>query len=372
MSSSGCPAACRATIRARVRLPDPVLFACPLALYAIGLDALRTTTKAVAGVPLVYRQLAWGVVAATTGAVAAAIPPSWYRRTAVVGWCVTVILLLAVLTQPPTNGARSWFRLGPLSLQPAELAKLTATLATAAILAHRRKTLKHWLGAAAFCLIPAGLIVAQPDIGNASLFIPIWIAAVLASRPRRSVALAHLLVVAVCAALLLPTLTAEQRARLASFLHQSDYATRPDAEGYQLHQAKRAIMLAGLWGSAQARETHIPMAYNDFIFSLTMAHRGLLGGTAILVLYALLIGRLTWLAESCSHRFAALYLVGTAAWLGAQATANLAMTVGLAPITGITLPFVSYGGSSLVVSCTALTIAWRLKPRARPPAFAFD
>lgn len=340
---------------------DLVLILCGLVLYAAGLDALAATSEHVAGIPLIYRQLAWGAVAMLAALACCSLPTRLYRLMGWPAWVLTVILLAAVLTQRPINGARAWFRLGPISFQASELAKLSVPLALAAWLSRRRPTtVRRAAIAAATALVPVALITVEPDIGNAAVLTPSWLAAIFAARPRWHVAALHVALMLAVPAALVPFLTSEQRARLVVFATQSDFDQKPSDEAYQLFQARRVVMLAGTFGSDEACAVHVPMAYNDFVFSKVIARRGLAGAGLVLACYALLVWRFTVMASAARRPFTAYFITATAAWFATQTCINLAMTVGLAPITGITLPFVSYGGTSLVVSCTSLAVSWRL------------
>lgn len=339
-------------------VPPLFLAGAGVVLYLLGLDALLATSHKVAGIPLFYRQLAWGAIAALAASVCYVVPFRYYRRLAAVAWVVSLVLLAAVLTQRPINGARAWFRLGPISLQASELAKITVPLALAAWYSRRRpERLINWAGGAAIVTLPVALIATEPDIGNAIVLVPSWLAVFLASRPRWPLVMLQFLLFAAASLAAIPLLTPEQRARVVSFATQSDFANAPTGEGYQLFQAKRAVMLAGLFGSQEACDVHVPMAHNDFVFTLLVARRGLVGAAAVLICFACLIWSLTVMAATVRSRFAAYYLIAVAAWLGTQVSINVCMTVGLAPITGITLPLVSYGGTSLVVTCCSLAIA---------------
>ena len=204
------------------------------------------------------------------------------------------------------------------------------------------------------------LTAMQPDVGSAVVLLPMWLGVLFAAGASWRWLMLHVALIAAAAAAAWPMLTPEQKARFAAFLTQRDFGPVPKAEGYQLHQSKRVIIHAGMIGNPAALDVHLPMAHNDFIFALVVGRRGLVGAVAVIVALVTIAVRLMGRALAVRDRVGALMAVGVACWLSAQGLTNLAMTVGLAPITGITLPLVSYGGTSMVAVMAALAVSFRL------------
>lgn len=331
-------------------------------LVALGLDAVATATDSWTGADLVERQLAWTCVGLLALAITRYASPSWFHTLAYFAYGISLALLVVVLRSEPINGSRSWLRAGPVGLQPSEVAKLAyvAALARYCSLEARAKSWLACAGAILLTVLPIGLILRQPDLGTALLFPPTMLAVLCSA----GVPLRRLAVIVAMGVTALPVawqhMNATQRARITGFLTQSDTGERPRDGGYQLYQSKLMIALGGATGSDVALDEHLPMAHNDFIFSVVAGRWGLVGATTLISLFGLLIGRGARIAERCVSPFAQRLATGIVALLATQGLVNLAMTVGLAPITGLTLPFVSYGGSSLAVSFLAAGILLNL------------
>lgn len=271
------------------------------------------------------------------------------------------LLLLVQLFGTEVNGARSWLYLGPLpGFQPSELAKLALIPALAGVLAKRvLRTPLDYPGPLLLILVPVGLVLREPDLGSALVLFTVGFGMLLL----RGLPRTHLLLL--LAGLLLlpgvawPNLEPHQRARLTTFV-------RPDAEplgsGYQVIQARIAVGAGGLWGQGHGRGTQtqngfVPYPATDFIFPVLAEEGGFVGASALLLLYGGLFVCLARMAWRCPQPDDQLIIGGVLLLLGVQALVNLSMTLGLAPVTGITLPLVSSGGTSLLATLAALTLA---------------
>lgn len=257
----------------------------------------------------------------------------------------------------PVNGARAWISLGFFKLQPSELTKIAFVLVVAQYLRFRR-THRKFLGLlpiAAITFVPLALILKQPDMGTALLFIPSLFAMLAAAGAR----LRHLFLIVLCAGLaapaVYPLLRPYQKARILAVIGQ----IRGEKEG--AHDINyQSLTAQGLAGSgrwigngdahtrALARFNPLPERHNDMIFSVIVARFGFLGGVAVMGLYlAWIVGALL-AAAVCKDPFGRLLCVGLAAFIGTQLVVNVGMNIGLLPIIGITLPFLSHGGSSMI------------------------
>ena len=340
----------------------PVLAA--LGLSLIGLEAIGTTEGALAS-----RQ---GVFLLVGIAVAAAVGLPNYRWAERAAWplvAVAIGLLLFVLVPGvpdflvhPRHGARRWINLGFTQLQPSEVAKFAAILGVAAWLrrSEHHRTLLGLLVPFALMLGPALLVLIEPDLGTALLFAPTVVVMLLAAGAR----VRH--IAAICLAALLavpaayPILRPHQRDRVDALIAQlkgDDRFVR--SIGFQ---ADRAITLAGAGGLTgqgveQAglllRENALPEEHNDMVFAVVACRWGMLGGAAVWLLsLAFSLGGFL-VAATCRDPFGRLVATGISAIFFVQMAVNTGMTIGMLPITGITLPFVSYGGTSLV-ACWAM------------------
>ena len=294
------------------------------------------------------------------------------------------LLLLAAVFFVGTsvNGAKRWIDLGPAMLQPSELMKLGVILVLARWIRFRddRKT---FLGLAVpFLLtaVPIALILRQPDLGTALLFVPVLMVVLFASgaRPR------HLGLVVAMAILCTPLLYAfalkdYQRERVKTFLTFSSADSDPEArrmqrqEGWQTHQARLAVAAGGLGGAGwaeglQNRAGAVPEHQTDFILTVLAEEGGFAGVCLLSVLYGVLFVSLAGIARRSRDPAGKLLVTGVIALLASQAYVNAAMVVGLGPVTGVPLPFLTYGGTTTLTSFTAVALALNVGAR---PGFDF-
>jgi cell division protein FtsW (lipid II flippase) len=209
--------------------------------------------------------------------------------------------------------------------------------------------------------VPVGLILKEPDLGSAMLFVPVLFGMLFAAGAR----LRHLVLVGLLGLSALPAfwwgMNAEQKSRITSLFHQQDGGPAPEGDGYHQHQAKLVLALGGVFGSEfggmpldDVDAYHLPAGQTDFVFCWVGERWGLVGGVLTLLLYALLFAKGLQIAAATREPFGRLVAVGIVTLLASQAIINAGMTVGLMPIAGITLPLMSYGGSSLLSTCAAL------------------
>ena len=273
-----------------------------------------------------------------------------------------IIGLVLVLTPlgEVVQGAQRWISVGPIQLQPSELAKLATILALAAYLASRKGDMNTLaLGiACAIVALPVTLIFLEPDLGTAGVFVFLLVAMLLVGGARlRHFGLLLLTgVVAVATVLQLGLLQDYQIERITAFLDKN-----PDvqSEAFQLTQSKIAIGSGGLEGKGfqtdrtQTALDFIPEQHTDFIFTAVGEQLGFLGSATLLALFGFLIWRALRIAAISRDLLGTLVAGGIAAMWAFQLFVNVGMTMGIMPLTGITLPFISYGGSSLLINFIA-------------------
>ena len=269
------------------------------------------------------------------------------------------------------NGARSWIRVGPLSVQPSEFLKIAVVILAADLLTRRRDD----LGDRTMTLFPLGLIatvgaglcLAQGDLGaavvlGAIVFSVAWVAGV------PLVPLSGLAVGAIGAGLLFVVSSPRRLDRFTAFMN---IAEEKDHLAYQSYQGYLSIASGGLSGSgiggSNAKLGYLPYAHSDFIFAVIADELGLIGTIAVIGGFVMLVALGVQTAIAAPDRFGMLLAGGVAAWFGVQAIINIGGVVGFMPVTGLTLPFFSAGGSSLFVSMTAagllLSVARRINSR---------
>lgn len=269
------------------------------------------------------------------------------------------VLVPAVPTSivAPRNGARSWINLGFTDFQPSELAKIAFVLVLAKYLRYR-DNYRRFLGLlppALIAFVPVALITLQPDLGTASLFIPALFAVLVAAGAK----LKHLAVVVLIAALAAPAafplLRPHQQQRIVALFQQIE-GDRSAAQDLNF-QSFTAQTMVGAGGAAGLSDDHarallyynrLPERHNDMIFAVIVNRFGMLGGLVVFGLYLLWMVGAFLTAGLTRDPFARLLVVGLAAFIAGQMFINIGMNIGLVPIIGVTMPFVSYGGSSLL------------------------
>ena len=344
------------------RVPWSVVTAASL-LAALGLAGISRGDQLVGSGLHFHRQLIWMALAVPALIMAAWVPYRSLRPASYLLFGVTTLLLLVVFLMPAHHGARRWIPMGVFDMQPSELAKLTYILALSHYLMFRRN-FRHFLGLFIpflLTLVPLVLVLKEPDLGTALLFLPMLFAMLLAAGAR----VRHLVLIGMMGVAVTPVLwlgmNVEQKSRVVSLLTQVENGPAPRGDGYHLFQSKRMLSLGGTWGSDLAgmpvddpAAYHLPAARTDFVFCLIGERFGLIGSLLTLATYAVLIIKGLSIAASTREPFGRLLATGIVTLLATQAIINTGMTVGLMPITGMTLPLVSYGGSSLVATAIAL------------------
>lgn len=347
---------------------DPVLVLTVLALSAIGVAAIYSATfhrlqlQGVDPAGFMNRQLiSLGVGVA--GMVAAAVIDYRYARVySPLIYLGAVGLLVAVLTPlgSSVHGSQSWINLGGFQLQPSELAKVALVIALAALL-HERKGDPNLLtigGAVVLLAVPSGLILLQPDFGTFLVF-P-WTAFVLllvgGTRARYLIGLTALAVGGATAVFQLKLIELQeyQIARLTAFLDPGNTEIAKTT-AYNTNQSLIAIGSGGFAGKGfmegtQTNLSYVPANHTDFIFTVVGEEFGFLGSAVVLGLFAVLLWRGLRIAALAKDLFGTLLAAGAVAVFSVQLLVNVGMTVGIMPVTGIPLPFVSYGGTSLLAS----------------------
>ncbi|MFZ9880956.1 MAG: FtsW/RodA/SpoVE family cell cycle protein, partial [Phycisphaerales bacterium] len=363
----------------RLRLLTPAWLAVGAALFLslLGISAIAVTRPELAARQGVF--LAVGVGCAL---LAALVPPrqmrvfSWFLLALALALLVFVLLPFVPRSLvTPRNGARAWINLGVSDFQPSELAKIAFILCLSQWLSLQGapRTLRALVMPSLLLAVPVGLIVLEPDLGSALLFLPTVLAMLLAAGAR----LRHVLPALALAAIVAPVayfavLKPYQRARIDAIVAQIKGDTRYERDiGFQGWRAMRLVGSGGMLGNeaeharALVVRNALPEEHNDMIFAVVGCRHGFLGGAAVLGAYALFALSAFTVALSVRDGFSKLVAVGIGALIFGQLSVNIGMTIGLLPITGVTLPFVSYGGSSLLACWTLAGIL--LGIGIRPP-----
>jgi len=281
--------------------------------------------------------------------------------------CFLLVLVLIPGLGVAYGRTRNWLALGPLAFQPVEIAKLGLILSLAVWASVQRPAWFHirsWsFGLAPFLVVlgvVVGLIALQPDVGSMAIVVAIAIAIAFAA----GTPWLHLAALVATGAVLLGSLIAAapyRLARLTAFLHPE---LDPKGISYQVNQALLAVGSGGIFGEglghSRQKFSFLPEVISDSIFAIIAEELGFVFSLALLALIAYVIWRVLRNAMDATDEFDRLVLVGIAAWWGAQSTVNIGAMVGMLPLTGLPLPFVSYGGTSMVVALAAAGIVVNL------------
>jgi cell division protein FtsW len=309
------------------------------------------------------RQATWLVLATAALVCTVRVDYRSWRRLALPLLVVTAVLLVAVLHPAlgvEVNGARSWFDLGPARLQPSEVAKLALLVFSADLLARRahrvddsRLTLRPVLLVGGVVI---GLILAQSDLG-AAIVVGAIVMSVLFLAGIPLARLGGVLALASAGILALALRETYRRDRLLVFLNPTEDPLRA---GYQITQSLTGVASGGLLGvglgASRAKYGFLPNAHTDFIFAIIGEELGLVGAVLVVGMFVAFAVLGVRTALRAPDRFGMLIAGGITAWILAQALVNIGGVLGLLPITGLTLPFISFGGSSLVVTMAATGI----------------
>ncbi len=343
---------------------DPPLLLAALGLTAIGLAMIYSATfhglEARGADPMhfVNRQMMALVLGLVAMVAVMAFDYRVYRAWAPVLYAASLVMLVVTaLTGTTVNASRAWIVIGGFQFQPAEFAKPALILMLAMLFQERREDalgLRALIEALVIAALPMGLILLQPDLGTAIVFVAITFGVLLLARVhvRYMVALALIGVLSMVGALQLNVLQEYQVARLTSFLNaESDL----QGAGYNVNQAQIAVGSGKFTGQgftkgSQTALSYVPENHTDFIFTVLAEEFGFVGGAILLALFALLLWRAIRIAAISRDTFGTLIAAGIVAVFSFQLFINVGMAIGIMPVTGLPLPFVSYGGTSLIGS----------------------
>jgi rod shape determining protein RodA len=339
------------------RLPWSIVIS-SAAIMATGVSVLaRSEQLTESPGRLLSQQIVWMILGL---ALAGGIVAIGYRRIASYSefiFVASIAALAAVYAFPSVNGAHRWIRFGGIGVQPSEFAKLAYILALARYSMHRDLAagFTMLLPPLAMAIVPMLLILREPDLGTSLVFLPVMFAMLLAAGARKR----DLFRLAVAGLLLAPLLwsqmSREQRSRITALWEQNGPHEKATPDGFHLDQAKRMFAAGGVWGSFFAPASdddlppcRVPEPFTDSVFCVLGERFGLVGAGLLLTFFASLIAGCTHIAATTEEPFGRFVAVGVAALFATEVVVNTGMMAGVLPITGLSLPLVSYGGSGLI------------------------
>jgi cell division protein FtsW len=361
---------------ARTLKPDKILFLATLLLISVSLIMVYSASAVMAqerfrqADHFLIRQTLWAALGLAVMAIVMRIDYRLYRHPAVtramVG--VTVLTLAAVLFGPSINGTRRWFGVGGIGIQPSEFAKLAVIVFVAASLEKRMARISEVVYAlspiAITVSVVLGLILLEPDFGSAmTMLVVVAVMVFAAGLPYRRLLEIALVGLPVIAGVLLGA--SYRRKRLLAFWHPWD---DPRGDGFQIIQSLIAVGTGGFTGkglmAGVQKLFYLPEPHTDFIFAVIAEELGLIGATVILACFCVIAWRGLRVALKAPDAFGSLLAIGLTTMVSAQAFINISVVLGLMPTKGIPLPFVSSGGSSLVIGLLGLGVLINISQRA--------
>lgn len=354
------------------------ILVCTLLLIAIGLIALFSATQN-SDYEELKKQLLWLAISVPVMICVILIDYNFFCKISPILYGISLILLIAVLFTEPINGASSWFSIGPFSFQPAEFAKIAVVLFTAKVIVKlqakgKEEINRFWkLGLILLTVgVPVLLIIKQPDYGTALAFLVALIFMLfVAGIRKRYIIVATLLVVILVPVAYFFILPQHAKERIDVYLNPD---LDPRGKGYNIIQSKLAIGAGQVFGMGLLKGNQTQLGYlypktTDFIFAVIGEEMGFIAGTAIIVSYIVLLMKAVKVAKTAREETGSYIAIGIAGIFFFHMLENIGMTMGLLPITGIPLPFVSYGGSSLLTNLILIAILLNISGRRQRTLF---
>ena len=320
-----------------------------------------------------FKQVTWAVLGVCLLSLAMRVDYRSLKQPVVI-WTalgVSAAALIIVFFGPPINGTRRWFALGGIGVQPSELAKIAVIIFTAAVLERRMDRIDQMSALAPVALVAGlicGLIVLEPDFGTAFTVLIIVAAMVFVAGLHYRYVVGLTLVVVPVLVVVLASADYRRR-RLLAFL---DPWADPLGDGFQIIQSEIAVGTGGLFGqglmAGVQKLFYLPAPHTDFIYAVIAEETGLLGATAVLLCFGVIIWRGLYITAAAPDRFGALLALGLTMMVALQAFVNISVVLGLMPTNGTPLPFVSSGGSSLLISLLGMGILLNVSQHASPDA----
>lgn len=354
-----------------------ILICCVL-LLAIGMVALFSATQN-SNYDEFKKQLMWSIICIPVVTIITIIDYQTIAKLSPLFYGIFIILLIAVFFTEPINGATSWFDLGVFAFQPGEFAKIFGILFIAYIIdllciKGREEINKPWKIAIILLatIVPVLLIAKQPDYGTAIAFLVAICFMLFVSGIRaKYIVVAILIVLTLLPILYIFVLPEHAKTRIEIFLNPEE---DPRGAGYNIIQSKLAIGAGQLLGMGmfKGNQTQLGFLYpktTDFIFAVIGEEFGFLVSSIIIVLYVFLITKAIYVAKTAKDDLGSYIAMGIAGLLFFHMTENIGMTLGLLPITGIPLPFVSYGGSALITNFIAIALLLNISGRRQKAIF---
>ena len=354
---------------------DWLLFAFIVPIILAGLVTMKSFSSLENAGDFFSKQIIWVFISLAVFFIFSFIDFRFLKRTDILMFLfllLSSILLILVVLGKVSYGAKSWFDFGFFSFQPVDIMKLVLVLVLAKYFSRRHveiRDVKHIFISGFYALIPLILVLLQPDFGSAMIVLFIWLGMVFVS----GISKLHLFLVLASGVLIFASLwffvfASYQKARIYNFINPLSDIHKT---GYNVFQSTIAvgsgqIVGKGLGFGTQSRLKFLPVPQSDFVFAAFAEEWGFVGSFLILLLYSLVIWRILYTASLGASNFEILFGMGIAIWFMGHIIINIGMNLGLLPVTGIPLPFMSYGGSHLLIEFAGLGILMSMRKYGRP------
>jgi len=354
---------------------DWLLFAFIVPIILAGLVTMKSFSSLENAGDFFSKQIIWVFISLAVFFIFSFIDFRFLKRTDILMFLfllLSSVLLILVILGKVSYGAKSWFDFGFFSFQPVDIMKLVLVLVLAKYFSRRHveiRDVKHIFISGFYALIPLILVLLQPDFGSAMIVLFIWLGMVFVS----GISKLHLFLVLASGVLIFASLwffvfAPYQKARIYNFINPLSDIHKT---GYNVFQSTIAvgsgqIVGKGLGFGTQSRLKFLPVPQSDFVFAAFAEEWGFVGSFLILLLYSLVIWRILYTASLGASNFEILFGMGIAIWFMGHIIINIGMNLGLLPVTGIPLPFMSYGGSHLLIEFAGLGILMSMRKYGRP------
>ena len=354
------------------------ILVCTVLLIIIGVIALFSSTQN-SDYDELKKQIMWLAISVPVMIVVILIDYEFFAKISPVFYGISIVLLIGVLFTEPINGATSWYSIGPFTIQPAEFAKIAVVLFTADVIVKIQRKGKNemnrFLKLSLIILtvaVPVLLIIKQPDYGTAlAFFFALIFMLFVAGVDKKYIITAILLVVIIVPVAYFFILPEHAKTRIDVYLNPD---LDPRGAGYNIIQSKLAIGAGQILGMGLLKGNQTQLGYlypktTDFIFAVIGEEMGFIVAGSVIILYVFLITKWIYVAKTAKNDLGSYIAAGIAGIFFFHMMENIGMTMGLLPITGIPLPFVSYGGSSMLTNCILIAILLNISGRRQKAMF---
>jgi len=354
------------------------ILVCTILLLIIGVIALFSSTQN-SNYDELKKQIMWLIISVPVMIAVILIDYEFFAKISPVLYGISLLLLIGVLFTEPINGATSWYSIGPFTIQPAEFAKIAVVLFTADVIVKIQKKgkteMNRFLKLGLIILtvaVPVLLIIKQPDYGTALAFLFALIFMLfVAGVDKKYIITSILLVVIIIPVAYFFILPEHAKTRIDVYLNPD---LDPRGARYNIIQSKLAIGAGQIFGMGLLKGNQTQLGYlypktTDFIFAVIGEEMGFIVAGAVIILYVVLITKAIYVAKTAKNDIGSYIAAGIAGIFFFHMVENIGMTMGLLPITGIPLPFVSYGGSSMLTNCILIAILLNISGRRQKAMF---